>query len=123
MRVAVATMRDVIGDPLISRRLIHPIEAAGQKSSKTVPPPRCRASHGRRLVVGSTAMTRRTFWTSASIALAIAASGPLLAQTNRESNWSAGTPWGDPDLQGEWTTEGEYGVPFERPAQYGTRQF
>ena len=31
-------------------------------------------------------------------------------------------PWGDPDLQGEWTTESEYGVPFERPAQYGTRQ-
>jgi hypothetical protein len=26
-------------------------------------------------------------------------------------------------LHGEWTTEGEYGVPFERPAQYGTRQF
>ena len=22
------------------------------------------------------------------------------------------TPWGDPDLQGEWTSEGEYGVPF-----------
>lgn len=36
--------------------------------------------------------------------------------------WNARTPWGDPDLHGEWTTEGEYGVPFERPAQYGTRQ-
>ena len=35
----------------------------------------------------------------------------------------ARTPWGDPDLRGEWTTEGEYGVPFERPAQYGTRAF
>ena len=33
------------------------------------------------------------------------------------------TPWGDPDLQGEWTSEGEYGVPFERPPQFGTRQF
>ena len=33
------------------------------------------------------------------------------------------TAWGDPDLQGEWTTEGEYGVPLERPAQFGTRQF
>ena len=33
----------------------------------------------------------------------------------------ARTPWGDPDYQGEWTSEGEYGVPFERPAQYGTR--
>jgi hypothetical protein len=35
----------------------------------------------------------------------------------------AQTPWGDPDYQGEWTTEGEYGVPFERPPQYGTRAF
>jgi hypothetical protein len=35
----------------------------------------------------------------------------------------ARTPWNDPDLQGEWTSEGEYGVPVERPAQYGTRQF
>ena len=31
------------------------------------------------------------------------------------------TAWGDPDLQGEWTSEGEYGVPFERPPQFGTR--
>src|SRR5689334_1310271 len=37
--------------------------------------------------------------------------------------WRARTAWGDPDLHGEWTSEGEYGVPFERPAQYGTRQF
>ena len=37
--------------------------------------------------------------------------------------WSGRTPWGDPDYQGEWTSEGEYGVPFERPAQYGTRAF
>ena len=35
----------------------------------------------------------------------------------------ARTSWGDPDLRGEWTTEGEYGVPFERPAQFGTRAF
>ena len=37
--------------------------------------------------------------------------------------WTARTPWGDPDYQGEWTSEGEYGVPFERPAQYGPRAF
>ena len=33
------------------------------------------------------------------------------------------TPWGDPDLQGTWTSEAELSVPFERPAQYGERQF
>jgi len=45
------------------------------------------------------------------------------AQTSRSSAWSERTSWGDPDLQGEWTSEGEYGVPIERPQQFGTRQF
>jgi hypothetical protein len=48
---------------------------------------------------------------------------PAGAQTSRTATWSGRTPWGDPDLHGEWTSEGEYGVPFERPPQYGTRQF
>jgi hypothetical protein len=32
------------------------------------------------------------------------------------------TPWGEPDLQGTWTSEAELSVPFERPKEYGTRQ-
>lgn len=44
------------------------------------------------------------------------------AQTSRDGAWTARTLRGDPDLQGEWTAEGEYGVPFERPPQFGTRQ-
>jgi len=47
----------------------------------------------------------------------------VAAQTRREPAWSERTPWGDLDLQGEWTSEGEYGVPFERPPQFGARQF
>jgi hypothetical protein len=31
------------------------------------------------------------------------------------------TPWGDPDLQGVFTTDDELGVPFERPEQFGDR--
>ena len=31
------------------------------------------------------------------------------------------TPWGDPDLQGTYTSDNSIGVPFERPAQYGER--
>ena len=31
------------------------------------------------------------------------------------------TPWGDPDLQGVFTTDDELGVPFERPEQFGSR--
>src|SRR3954469_400697 len=53
-----------------------------------------------------------------TIVAAVFATAVLGAQTK-----VARTPWGDPDLHGQWTTEGEYGVPFERPAQYGTRQF
>ena len=33
------------------------------------------------------------------------------------------TPWGDPDLQGTWSSESELSVPFERAAQYGDRKF
>jgi hypothetical protein len=31
------------------------------------------------------------------------------------------TPWGDPDLQGTYTSDNSIGVPLERPTQYGTR--
>ena len=67
--------------------------------------------------------------TIAAAALALAASVHVVAQTRaggaQTSNggWSGRTPWGDPDLEGEWTSEGEYGVPLERPAQFGTRPF
>src|SRR4249920_3612582 len=75
-------------------------------------------------------MTARTTRTIAANMVAMAVSTHLMwtthavsAQTRSPTAWRARTPWGDPDLHGEWTTEGEYGVPFERPAQYGTRQF
>ena len=60
--------------------------------------------------------------------LALTASAHLLAQARAgqsapAAGWTARTSWGDPDLQGEWTSEGEYGVPLERPAQFGTRAF
>ena len=31
------------------------------------------------------------------------------------------TPWGAPDLQGTWTSDDTWGVPFERPKNFGTR--
>ena len=58
----------------------------------------------------------------ASVLLA-GATLPAHAQTAAPGAWTARTSWGDPDLQGEWTSEGEFGVPFERPARYGTRRF
>jgi hypothetical protein len=32
------------------------------------------------------------------------------------------TVWGDPDLQGVWTSDDSYGVPFERPKRYDGRK-
>src|SRR5438067_11894836 len=76
-------------------------------------------------------MTSRVTWTLAAGALAtvmalvrVAGLTPAPgAQTRRETAPIGRMPWGDPDVQGEWTSEGEYGVPFERPTQFGTRQF
>src|SRR5687767_2997632 len=75
-------------------------------------------------------MTARIVLTVAATLVAIAASMQLTglprhvnAQTGRDKAWTGRTLWGDLDLQGEWTAEGEYGVPFERPPQFGTRQF
>jgi hypothetical protein len=40
------------------------------------------------------------------------------------STWnSPRTPWGDPDLQGTWSTDDYIGVPIERPVQLGTKLF
>src|SRR2546425_1454677 len=43
---------------------------------------------------------------------------PLAAQTNKA--WAAPkTPWGDPDLQGQWPAIAN--IPMQRPANFGTR--
>ena len=88
-----------------------------------------RGGPGRAEGVRSPRMKVRVTVTIAASALALAASAHVLAQSRAagtpagDRGWTARTLWGDPDLQGEWTSEGEYGVPFERPAQFGTRQF
>ena len=33
------------------------------------------------------------------------------------------TPWGDPRLEGTWSTDDSIGVPVERPAQFGERLY
>jgi hypothetical protein len=42
---------------------------------------------------------------------------------SRAPSWTAPlTPWGDPDLQGNFTNKSEQGTPFERPAEYEGRR-
>lgn len=63
--------------------------------------------------------------------LVLAAALPMAAQqapaslkaNSDSSGFSMKTPWGDPDLQGTWTSDDTWGVPMERPKQYGDRLY
>jgi len=76
--------------------------------------------------------------TTPLIILSIAACGPFALNAGQApsqgSSNKAGTkggqvsvspktPWGDPDLQGTWTSDDTWGVPLERPAKFGTRRY
>src|SRR5580658_432607 len=65
-------------------------------------------------------MNQRIFLWTAGLTMVIAVV-PLVGQT--ASTPAAKTPWGDPDLQGTWTSDDTWGVPMERPAQYGDRLY
>jgi hypothetical protein len=49
------------------------------------------------------------------------AQGPAAKPAARSAWTPHRTPWGDPDLQGNFTNKDEQGVPFERPAQFAGR--
>ncbi|MBV9506563.1 MAG: hypothetical protein JO323_16345 [Acidobacteriia bacterium] len=53
---------------------------------------------------------------------------PAVAQTTHSSSaaksWTQPkTPWGDPDLQGTWTSDDCIGAPMDRPAKFGNRLY
>src|SRR4026207_2366653 len=60
---------------------------------------------------------------AAAVVMALTASTYGAAPGSGRTPGVGRTPGASPDSRGEWTSEGEYGVPFERPAQYGTRAF
>jgi hypothetical protein len=57
----------------------------------------------------------------ASLGVLTMAAGLSLAGQGRPGTAMPRTPWGDPDIQGVFTTDDELGVPFERAETYGTR--
>jgi hypothetical protein len=57
------------------------------------------------------------------VAAVWSASVPLAGQAPARTSNILRTAWGDPDISGLFTTDDELGVPFERPAQFGDRQF
>jgi len=73
-------------------------------------------------------MRKQIFLLLSALALLVAATLPAAAQSNpsktkSDKSWAAPkTPWGDPDLQGTWTGDDTWGVPFERPKNFGTRK-
>ena len=72
-------------------------------------------------------MTRRSLVLVGGLALGVAimltGSGTRAqGQSGPEGRGTVLTPWGDPDIQGLFTTDDELGVPFERPEQFGTRE-
>jgi hypothetical protein len=58
------------------------------------------------------------------VALYAIAAGAAFAQAKAPGrNWMPPkTAWGDPDLQGVWTSDDSFGVPIERPRKYGNRK-
>jgi len=71
-----------------------------------------------RVTLGALVMLGTVWFASSSAAT----QSPATGASSTSSAGSPRTPWGDPDLQGTWTSEAELSVPFERPREFGNRQ-
>ncbi len=73
------------------------------------------------------AMTIRGAIAIAVAMIAVSAGAGVAVAQSADSASSHGslprTPWGDPDLQGTWTTDDTIGVPVERPPALGNKLF
>jgi hypothetical protein len=73
-------------------------------------------------------MTRRFLATLRLLATLVAAVAlaltPAAGQSQALKNWThPETPWGDPDLQGVYTSDDSIGAPLQRPEQFGERRY
>src|SRR5579871_3246853 len=64
-------------------------------------------------------MKNLSFITLALMAASAFAQTPATAKKSVQPK----TAWGDPDIQGVFSTDEYIGVPFERPAKFGTRKY
>ena len=70
-------------------------------------------------------MKVRLAMSAGAVTLAMTVSGlatQVIGQSPAGYYTAPRTPWGEPDIQGLFTTDDELGVPFERPVAMGTRQ-
>src|SRR6185369_8703497 len=59
-----------------------------------------------------------------ALSQASSASAQTKAAPTKTASWAAPkTPWGDPDLQGTWTSDDCIGTPMNRPANFGDRLY
>jgi hypothetical protein len=75
--------------------------------------------------MGNRFLVSTSVWTAALFALT---TDPALAQAAKKvpatQVWThPKTPWGDPDLQGTWTSDDCIGTPLNRPATFGDRAY
>jgi hypothetical protein len=68
-------------------------------------------------------VTRLIYVAALTVASAAVAAGQTPAKTSAAKPYAASkTPWGDPDLQGNFTNKYEQGTPFERPQEFEGRR-
>src|SRR5688572_2088119 len=71
-------------------------------------------------------MNANTVFRCALVVFALALAGPCLAvaqSAQSGQSWTPPrTPWGDPDIQGDYSNKYEQGTPFERPAEFEGRR-
>jgi hypothetical protein len=74
------------------------------------------------MLAASLAVAVTSVTMSARPAGAQAAAAPKTTPAKAEKPFTPGrTPWGDPDLQGTWTSDAALGIPLQRPAQFAGR--
>jgi hypothetical protein len=60
----------------------------------------------------------------AVMVLAIATDHARARQTPVPASWThPRTAWGDPDLEGVWTSDNNFSIPLERPAEVADKEF
>jgi hypothetical protein len=57
------------------------------------------------------------------LAMAVGGGSPLAQRATPRPWVHTRTPWGDPDLQGVWTSDNNFSIPLERPAEVATKEF
>ena len=77
-----------------------------------------------RQFIATVAMFAACLLSTSPVAAQAKGSADAMAAKRVNPHWQAPrNAWGQPDLEGIWTTDDMRGVPMSRPQQYGTRGY